>query len=314
MNDGGITVKPVRLLRQALAAVGAAAVLLAGGCGQGDDTGGTPATGADTIQVDEALRQRLPQTIRDRGTIQFATDPSYAPMESYAADGRTVIGFDADLAAALGALLGITIELVPTDFATALDDTVAGRFDGVLSSMTDTVEREKKADFINYFSAGTSIVVRRGNPAGVTDLKDLCGKAVAVERATVQLDLLQRAQKGCGARPIDIREFKTNNDALLQLRTGRAVALLNDYPPAVQLTSDPASRTHYQLASTVQYEPGLYGIAVGKANPELRDALHLALDQLMRGGVYRELLLRWGLSTGALQASSINGAGGGVTG
>jgi hypothetical protein len=34
----------------------------------------------------------------------------------------------------------------------------------------------------------------------------------------------------------------------------------------------------------------------------------------MRSGVYNELLLRWGLTTGALQSTSINGAGGGTAG
>jgi polar amino acid transport system substrate-binding protein len=305
--------KQASRLGRTLAAAGAVLALAAGGCAHGGTGGGdVGSVPADTIEVDEAARQRLPESVRDRGAVQFATDPSYAPMESFAADGRTVIGFDADLAAALGSVLGITIELVPANFSTALDDTVKGRYDGVLSSMTDTVEREKKADFINYLSAGTSIVVRRGNPTGVTDLKDLCGQAVAVEEGTVQQDLLQRSQKGCGARPIVIRSFKTNSDALLQLRTGRAVAILNDYPPAAQLANDPSSRTHYQLASTVQYEPGLYGIAVAKTEPALRDALHEALDLLMRSGTYRELLLRWGLSTGGLQATSINGAGGGT--
>jgi polar amino acid transport system substrate-binding protein len=59
----------------------------------------------------------------------------------------------------------------------------------------------------------------------------------------------------------------------------------------------------------VQYEPGLYGIAVAKSNRALRDALNEALRQLMQTGVYHELLLRWGLTTGALQDSAINGAG-----
>jgi polar amino acid transport system substrate-binding protein len=296
--------------RRRFAAVSVAIALLAGGCGGGSDAE-SPVSGADdTVAVNEAIRQRLPGTIRERGTIRLATDPSYAPMESYAADGRTVIGFDADLAAALGSVLGIKIEMVPADFSAALDNTVSGEFDGVLSAMTDTVEREKKADFINYFSAGTSIVVRRGNPNGVSDLKDLCGQVVAVEQSTVQQDLLKRSQRGCGSNPITIRAFKTNADALLQLRTGRAIAILNDYPPAAELATDPTTRTHYQLASTVQYEPGLYGLAVAKDNTQLRDALSAALDELMHAGVYNELLLRWGLTTGALQASSINGAGG----
>jgi polar amino acid transport system substrate-binding protein len=295
--------------RRLVAAVSVAIVLLTGGCA-GDAGAGTTAIGTgDTVAVNEAIRQRLPESIRARGTIRFATDPSYAPMESYAADGRTVIGLDADLAAALGSVLGIKIEMVAADFSAALDDTATGEFDGVLSAMTDTVEREKKADFINYFSAGTSIVVRRGNPKGVSDLKDLCGQVVAVEQATTQLDLLKRSQQGCGAKPIVIRTFKTNADALLQLRTGRAVAILNDYPPAAELATGPTTRTHYQLASTVQYEPGLYGLAVAKDNTGLRDGLHAALDELMRTGVYNELLLRWGLTTGSLQASSINGAG-----
>ncbi len=296
--------------RRLLVSAGVALALLAGGCA-GDTAPTASAGGAgDTIAVNEAIRQRLPESVRERGTIRFATDPSYAPMESYAADGRTVIGFDADLAAALGSVLGIKIEMVPADFSSALDATAAGEYDGVLSAITDTVEREKKADFVNYFSAGTSIVVRRGNPNGVSDLKDLCGQVVAVEQSTVQQDLLERSQQGCGASPIVIRTFKTNADAQLQLRTGRAVAILNDYPPAAELANDPATRTHYQLASTVQYEPGLYGLAVAKDNPGLRDGLHAALDELMRSGVYTELLQRWGLTTGALQSSSINGAGG----
>ena len=297
-------------VRHLIVMTGIALALLAGGCG-GDDVPGSTAKGtSDTIEVNEAIRQSLPEAIRERGTLRFATDPSYAPMESYAADGRTVIGFDPDLAAALSSVLGIKIEMVAADFSAALDDTAKGEFDGVLSAMTDTVEREKKADFINYLSAGTAIVVRRGNPSGITDLKDLCGRVVAVERATVQQDLLERSQQGCGSKPITIRSFKTNADALLQVRTGRAVAILNDYPPAAELTNGPSTRSHYQLASTVQYEPGLYGIAIAKNNTQLRDALHEALDELLRTGVYHELLSRWGLTTGALQTTSVNGAGG----
>jgi polar amino acid transport system substrate-binding protein len=298
-------------MKRAFPVVAALAVLVSG-CGQtaATDDADAGAGAADTITVNETIRALLPESVRERGTIQFATDPSYAPMESFAPDGRTIIGFDADLAASLGALLGIKIEMVPAGFSTALDETVKGTYDGVMSSMTDTVERERKADFVNYFSAGTAIVVRRGNPTGVTDLKDLCGQVVAVEESTTQEDLLKRSQKGCGARPIVIRTYKTNSDAQLQLRTGRAVAILNDYPPAAQLANDPSSRTHYQLASTVQYEPGLYGIAVAKTSKGLRDALYEGLSQLMRSGVYQELLLRWGLTTGALQAAGINGAGG----
>jgi polar amino acid transport system substrate-binding protein len=293
--------------RVRLTAAGIALTLAAAGCGTASAGTEVPDTGG--IALDQAIHDMLPQAVRERGSIQLATDPSYAPMESYAADGRTIIGFDADLAAALGAVAGIRLEMVAADFGTALTETQKGTYDGVLSSMTDTAEREKQADFIDYFSAGTAIVVQRGNPRGISDLKDLCGEVVAVERATVQGDLLRRYQPSCGSDPIIVKAFKTNADAQLQVRTGRAVAILNDYPPAAHLATDAKTRAYYQLASTVQYEPGLVGLAVAKDNPQLRDALHAALDVLIRSGRYTELLQRWGLNSGALAVSSINAGG-----
>ena len=293
--------------RVRLTAAGIALTLAAAGCGTASAETEGPATGG--IALNQEIHDMLPQAVRERGSIQLATDPSYAPMESYAADGRTIIGFDADLAAALGGVAGIRLELVAADFGTALTETTKGTYDGVLSSITDTAARQKQADFIDYFSAGTAIVVQRGNPRGISDLKDLCGQVVAVEKSTVQADLLRRYQPGCGAHPIVIKAFKTNADAQLQVRTGRAVAILNDYPPAAFLATDAKTRSYYQLASTVQYEPGLVGLAVAKDNPELRDALHAALDVLIRSGRYTELLQRWGLTSGALAVSSINAGG-----
>ncbi|MEV8508397.1 ABC transporter substrate-binding protein [Actinoplanes sp. NPDC051475] len=300
------------LTRTGLAVTGALLALTAAGCGgTSKDTG--QAAGSRDVQMDQALHDKLPQGIRDKGVIRFATDASYAPMESYGTDGRTIVGFEPDLAAALGGVLGVRVEMIAADFSSALDEANKGTYDGVLSSMTDTAEREAKADFLNYFSAGTSIVVQRGNPSGVSDLKDLCGQVVAVERSTVQEDLLERSQRACGTRRIKVGTFKTNADALLQLRTGRAVAVLNDYPPAAHLTTDQRTRAYYQLASTVQYEPGLYGLAVPKDHTALRDSLRDALDRLIRSGTYDELLNRWGLGAGALSASSINAAGGNST-
>jgi polar amino acid transport system substrate-binding protein len=289
-----------------------ALALLAGGCAETESA--TKATDAAGIRFDPALNAKLPAAVRSRGEIRLVTDASYAPMEEFAADGRTVIGFEPDLASALGSVLGIRIEMVQGTFDTALEEVGKGTYDGVLSSMNDTPAREKKADFLDYFQAGTSIVVQRGNPHGISDLRDLCGQVVATEQGTVQDDMLHRSQHSCDGQKMTIREYPTNADALLQLRTGRAVAVLNDYPPAVYLGSDVKTRAYYQLASTVQYEPGLFGIALAKHNGTLRDALRAALDRLIRSGAYTELLQRWGLTGGGLTASSINAGSGSTTG
>ncbi|MCY1143665.1 ABC transporter substrate-binding protein [Actinoplanes sp. Pm04-4] len=280
------------------------ALALLTGCA--DQPGET--AGQSAVQFDQALHDSLPQAVRDRGYIRFVTDASYAPMESFAADGRTIVGFEPDLADAIGQVLGIKIQIVTGPFQTALDKVADGTYEGVLSAMTDTAEREKKADFVDYLSAGSSIIVQRGNPHRITALTGLCGNVVAIEKGTIQADLLHRSQSECDARPMKINEYRTNADALLQLRTGRAVAVLNDFPAATYLATDSRTKDYYELASNEQYDPGLIGIPFAKDNSQLRDAVKGALDRLVAAGTYADLLQRWNLSSGAVKAVSINSA------
>lgn len=262
---------------------------------------------AQRIAVDEQLRALLPDDVREAGVLTVATDASYPPASSFAADGRTIVGFEPDLTTALGDLLGVRIEFRRWDFDDMLTDLADHRFDVVVSAMTDTVERQAHADFINYFRAGTSIVVQRGNPHGVHDLTDLCGRPVAVEAGTVQVDLLARSQSRCGDAPIEVVTFGTNNDALVELRTGRAAAVLNDYPPAVFVTTHQRTGGAFQLVSDVQYEPGLYGIAVAKDHAELRDALAAALNRLIQTGTYARTLQDWNVTSGSITEVTVNG-------
>ncbi|MGY1696244.1 MULTISPECIES: ABC transporter substrate-binding protein [unclassified Geodermatophilus] len=283
-----------------------AAVLLAAGCGAAADPAAPDPDAAPAVSVDQRLHAALPEEVRDSGVLTVANDPSYPPASSFGPDGRTIVGFEPDLGAALGDLLGVEVRFEASSFDTLLDDLAEDRFDLVMSAVTDTAEREQQADFVNYFRAGSSIVVTRGNPHGIHDLAGLCGRSVAVEAGTVQVGLLERAQSSCAGR-IDVHELPTNDDALLELRTGRADAVVADYPPAVFVTTDPRTQSSFQLVSDTQYEPGLYGIAVATDRPELRDTLTRALQRLVDDGVYQQLLDRWEVGHGAVDAVTVNG-------
>lgn len=288
-------------LRRGLAA---AVIALVTGCSAASVDG--PAEPAP-IEVDVALRALLPDDVARAGALAVVTDAAYPPASSFAADGRTIEGFEPDLLAAIGDLLGLEIDLRHGTFASLLDDLQAGESDLVVSAMTDTAEREKQADFVTYFRAGTTILVQSGNPHAIHALSDLCGQSVAVEAGVVQVDLVERSQPRCGEAPIDLRTFPSNHDALVELRTGRVAAVLNDYPPAVFLTTDEHTAGAFSMVSDVQYEPGLYGLAVAKDRPQLRDALAAALARLVETGVYQHILDSWGVTGGAVSEVTING-------
>jgi len=295
----------VTIPRRVPAAVLLAVALLATGCG--GDAAADADAGSPQVALDRVLHDRLPEDVREAGVLTVATDPSYPPASSFGPDGRTVVGFEPDLGAALGELLGVRVEFTPADFNALLPDLAAHRTDLVMSAVTDTVEREQMADFVTYFRAGSTIVVERGNPAGIHDLADLCGDVVAVEDGTVQVDLLARSQAACEGAPIVVRPVPTNDDALLELRTGRAAAVVADYPPAVVATTDARTRSAFQLASDVQYEPGLYGVAVARDRTALRDVVAAGLQRLIDDGVYGDLLERWDVAHGAVRTVTVNG-------
>jgi polar amino acid transport system substrate-binding protein len=259
-----------------------------------------------SLSSDPQLHNALPSAIRARGVLRIVTEASYAPASSYAPDGHTIIGFEPDLGVALGELLGVKVVFLNRAFTTLPALVGSHRADLVMSAMTDTLDREKKLDFVDYFSAGSAIVVQRGNPAGLGDLSSLCGHVVALQSGTVQVDLVARAQRNCDGRPITVHFFKTNTDALVELRTGRADAILNDYPPAAALVTDSRTSAYYQLASTAQYEPGPYGIGVAKDEPQLRETIARALGRLIKDGRYRAILRKWGVSAGAVTEVTSN--------
>jgi polar amino acid transport system substrate-binding protein len=301
----GAGTRPVR--RTAVAGALLALTGLLAGCAS-SSAAAPPRAEAERTPLDQDLHDLLPADLRASGTLRVGTDASYAPASSFAQDGRTIIGFEPDLLAAVGRVLGVEVELVPLPFDGLLEDVAADRIDIAMSAMTDTPERQAGADFVNYFSAGTSIVVRRGNPEGVLELGDLCGSTVAVERGTVQVDLVARAQSRCGDSPVVVHELPDNVQALLELRTGRAVAVLSDYPPAAELANGVRTRAYFQLAADTQYEPGLYGAAIGKDRPRLRDAVHGAFERLMASGEYDRILRNWQVERGAVRRPSINAA------
>jgi polar amino acid transport system substrate-binding protein len=112
--------------------------------------------------------------------LVVGSDVSYAPIEFFREGTQQVEGLDYELAQAIGAKLGRPVRFVNSTFDGLIPALRSRRFDVVMSAMSDTKERQGAGvDFVDYFNAGTAILVRRGNPNGIHALDGLCGSAVA---------------------------------------------------------------------------------------------------------------------------------------
>ncbi len=271
-----------------------------------------------SIQPDAKLTAMLPASVKSAGKVTVATDPSYAPNEFFDTDNTTIIGMDVDLGKAIGKKLGVPFDFTKASFDAIIPGLASGQYQVGMSSFTDNKEREKTVDFVTYFTAGSSLMVKQGNPESLKpDDLSLCGKKVAVEKGTVQLDEVSAydAKKGTGTRtkkctdagkaaPV-AQAYPDQNGANLALSSGRADAVLADSPVIAYAVKQ--SNGAFEVSGAT-YDTAPYGIAVAKSLGTTKDAVLAALKELQSDGTYNKILEKWGVQSGALTSPAINGA------
>jgi polar amino acid transport system substrate-binding protein len=265
------------------------------------------------------LGQRLPQRIRTAREIRVGSDVSYAPVEFYDAFAPDVLdrpvgepepqvrGIDPDLATELGRKLGVRFTFVNTGFDQLIPSLREGDFDVIISSMTATPERAREISFLEYFQAGTSILVPKGNPERVSSLGDLCGSTVTLQEGTIHEELVKATQPDCGDRRIKARPLDSGTQVVLEVKFGRADAALADFPVAAYNAKVSGQGTDFQVVGE-QIEPGPYGIGVRKDDTELQQVLREALRAIIDDGSYDRVLTKWNVTDGALKTAALTGA------
>jgi polar amino acid transport system substrate-binding protein len=310
-------------MRKLFAAAAAPAVVLAvlAGCGSSSSSSSSSTSSSSSSSstssstpvsppaADSSLVAQVPAAIKSKGTLNVATEAQYAPNEFIASDGHTVIGMDAELMESIGSLLGLKVKLVNSDFETIIPGLAAGRYDLGISSFTDTKEREKTVDFVDYFEAGISFYAKSSANPGVSTVADLCGKTVAVEKGTVEQEEAEAQSKKCGKeakKSVTTLSFPGQNAVNLAVSSGRAELGMADSPVADYQVKQ--SNGAFKLIGK-EYEVAPYGIAIPKQSGMTQPVLG-AVKALISDGTYAKILAKWGLQSGATKAPTVNGATG----
>ena len=296
------------VLAAVVALTGAASLSACGGGSDEPAAGGTSsASEAPAVEADPELAAMLPQEVQDAGTLSIGTEALYPPYEYLDEDGETIIGLDPDLLDALTAKLGVEYELTDTAFDGLLPALASDRFDLVAAAVTDTAARQAEYDFVDYFLAGQAIVVAAGNPEDITGVEDLCGKAVSVLTSSAQEALLTQFNADqCASSPIQVTALPNDQDALLQVQSGRAAASFTQEPVGRYNAAQISGGNAFEVANTETLYPNPLGLVFTKDDTELRDAFQAALQSLIDDGTYTEILDARDLGSGAVDEATIN--------
>jgi polar amino acid transport system substrate-binding protein len=299
-------------MQKLLAVIGIPALIVVAlaGCGSSSSTGSSSSATSSTATTSSAnasIAAEVPAAIKSKGTLTIASDATYAPNEFVGPDGHTVVGMDVDLMNAIGAQMGLKVKFVNATFDTIIPGLAAGKYDLGVSSFTDTKEREKTVEFVDYFSAGISFYAKTSANPAVSTVADLCGKSVAVEKGTVEQEESEAQSKKCtkaGKPAVKVLSFPDQNGANLAVSSGRAELGMADSPVAEYQVKQ--SSGAFKLIGQ-PYEVAPYGIAVPKTSG-LSKPILAALKAIMANGEYTKILTKWGLQSGAISSPKIDGA------
>lgn len=262
--------------------------------------------------VDEALRARLPEDIRASGELVSVNSGSFPPYE-IVIDSHTLKGASADLAEALGQLLGLRVRHETVSGLSAeLAGIKSGRYQLAMGPVGDFPDREGAVDFVDFVQEFVVFAVHKGNPEAITSLEDTCGKHIAVMAAGSAERVIKAQSDACkaaGKPAVDVQSYTDQPTSILAVRSNRADAFFSSQAPLTFFVQQANGELELSAVGKHNGFNDLYqGSVVGKDSP-LGGVLLDAYKKLFENGTYALIMKKWGLDNNMLASPGLNLAG-----
>ncbi|MDV7338972.1 ABC transporter substrate-binding protein [Terasakiella sp. A23] len=213
--------------------------------------------------------------------IRIGTEGAYPPFNNIDKQGKAH-GFDVDIANALCEQMKADCEIIaPLDWDSIIIGLQKKKYDAIVASMSITPERQKAVAFTDpYYSNNLTMVAKEGS---TLDPKNLEGKTVGAQRATIAANYVTDTLKG-----VTPKLYDTQENAYLDLASGRIDVLLSDKLPAYDWLRSDEGKGYAFLGDAIDVNDKI-GIAVRKKDNELREKFNAALKAIVENGTYEKI-------------------------
>ena len=244
-------------------------------------------------------------------TIKIATEASFAPWSFTNASGK-LDGFEIEFADALCTRIQAKCLVSNQSWDGLIPSLNAGKYDAIVASMSITPKRLEVIDFSSPYAASTnSFLVLNGSPAGDLDStginlgleadkekadkaigiidKQLSGKIVGVQASTTGATFMASRLPSA-----EVREYKTMDEATMDLAAGRIDALLGNVT-VLQTSLKRDDMKDAKLTGPLFQGKafGEVGIGLRKGDSALKEQLNSGIKSLSQDGTLKKLSIKW---------------------
>lgn len=227
-------------------------------------------------------------TLLKEGTLTVGTSPDYPPFENL--EGDDIVGFEADLANAIGEKLGLTVEFKTLQFDAIIPAVVSGgQCDVGFSGFSITPERQKEVDFTtSYFVDDLGIAVMKTSTVTEENMAaelNAEGIKIAVQTGTTGESYIQETFPNA-----TVQGYGNSNDCFAALQAGQADAVCTNAAVVSSMVSK--SYTDAQIIKTVATGEE-YAAVINKDNAALTEAINKAIEELKADGSIDKMMDTW---------------------
>ena len=224
--------------------------------------------------------------------LHMGTNANFPPYEyhEYIDDVDTIVGIDAEIAAAVAEYLGYELVIEDMEFGAIITAVQTGKIDFGMAGMTVTEERLQSVNFSDTYATGIqAIIVPEGSE--ITSADDLFAEGknyiIGVQESTTG-DLYctwDIEDEGLGT----VDRYKNGADAVQSLVTGKVDCVVIDNEPAKAFVAANEGLLILETAYAVED----YAIAIAKDNAELLEKVNEALKALTEDGTIPAIIEKY---------------------
>ena len=234
---------------------------------------------------------------KEDNVLDMATNAAFPPYEFK--EGDNFAGIDVEIAGLIAEKLGMELKIHDIEFGSIVGGVQTGKYDMGMAGLTVTDERKQSVNFTTSYAKGIQSVIvlenseytsyedfytgydADGNPNGVIE-----GLKIGVQQDTTGDIYCSDVPAKWGFGKDNVVRYKTGNDAVQALLTGKVTAVIIDNEPAKSYV---AANEGLKILDT-SYTEEDYAICVNKDNTELLDKINKALAELTAEGKIQAII------------------------
>jgi polar amino acid transport system substrate-binding protein len=233
------------------------------------------------VAVVSCKRKEAAESSAESRPLVVGMDLSYPPFETINSSGKPS-GVSVDLASALGEYLHRPVRIQNIPFTGLIPSLLTGKIDLVISSMTDTPEREKTIAFSDpYLTIGLAVLAGKNSSLTGSDDLDRAGRTLAVRQGTTGQVWAQEHLKQAKVLVLD-----KESSAVMEVSQGKVDGFLYDQMSVWKNHQEHPAET-VALLQPVQRES--WAIGMRPADKELRNQVNAFIKAFRASGGFERL-------------------------